>query len=96
VFVAINWITAPAGAAEHLERAYTHAGNLQGIPGFLGFQFLRSTREGDPRDYLAITQWETQAAFGAWSKSESFRQAHQGPGGPDAPTARLETYESVD
>ncbi|MGH2411256.1 MAG: antibiotic biosynthesis monooxygenase family protein [Chloroflexota bacterium] len=96
MFVAINRITAPAGAAEHLERAFAHAGNLQGIPGFAGFQFLRSTRAGDPLEYLAITHWETRAAFDAWTKSESFRQAHQGAGGSGMPAARLETYETVD
>ena len=96
MFVAINRITAPAGAVEHLERAFAHAGNLQGVPGFTSFQFLRSTREGDPREYLAITHWETRAAFDAWTKSESFRQAHQGAGGPEAPAARLDTYETVE
>ncbi len=96
MFVAINRITAPAGAAEHLERAFAHAGNFKGIPGFTSFQFLRSTREGDPLEYLAISQWETRAAFEAWMKSESFRQAHQGTGGSDAPAARLETYETVE
>ena len=93
MFAAINRIHCPAAAAEHLERAFQHAGNLENVPGFVAFQFLKNTREGEPLEYLALTTWESRAAYEAWRKSEAFSQAHGGAGGEGSVTASLDTYE---
>jgi heme-degrading monooxygenase HmoA len=93
MFVAVNRLRCPAGYAEHLERAFRQAGNLQGVPGFMAFQFLKNTREGEPLEYLALTTWESRDAYEAWTKSESFSRTHRGAGGESPVTASLDQYE---
>ena len=94
MFVVMNRLTCPPEYAEHLERAFRQAGNMQGVPGFLLFQFLKNTQQEGALTYIALTQWEDRAAYEAWTKSESFARAHSGAGGGSSPvTARLETYE---
>ena len=41
MYVVMNRLACPISYAEHLERAFRHAGNLQGVPGFASFKFLR-------------------------------------------------------
>jgi heme-degrading monooxygenase HmoA len=95
MFVAINRLRCPASYAEHLERAFRHAGNLQGVQGFVSFRFLRNTREGEPLEYLAETTWESRAAYEAWTRSESFARAHRAGDGDSPLSASLETYEDL-
>lgn len=96
MFAAINRLRCPASYAEHLERAFRHAGNLQGVPGFVGIQFLKNTREGEPLEYLALTTWESRRAYETWTKSESFSRAHRAATGESPVTATLDTYEAVE
>lgn len=94
MFVAMNRISCPKDYSAHLEQAFAHAGNMQGVPGFLLFQFLRNSSEGERMEYLALTQWESQAAYEGWARSESFQRAHMGAG--ESPvTSVLETYTLV-
>lgn len=98
MFVVMNRLSCPPEYAEHLERAFRHAGNMQNVPGFTLFQFLKNTREAptDGRlEYIALTQWEGRAAYEAWTKSESFRAAHAGGSGASPVTATLESYETL-
>jgi heme-degrading monooxygenase HmoA len=96
MFVAINRLRCPASYAEPLERAFRHAGNLQGVPGFVSFRFLRHTREGEPLEYLAVTTWESREAYEAWTRSESFSRAHQAASADSPVSASLDTYEELD
>ncbi|HWE63303.1 MAG TPA: antibiotic biosynthesis monooxygenase [Chloroflexota bacterium] len=94
MFMVINRLSCAPEYAEHLERAFKHAGNMQGVPGFILFQFLKNTAEDGARIYIALTQWESQTAYEAWTRSESFQRAHSGTGSSQSPvTATLETYE---
>jgi len=94
MFVAMNRISCPKDYAMHLEQAFAHAGSMQGVPGFLVFQFLKNSSEGERVEYLALTQWESQAAYEGWTRSESFQRTH--PGAGDSPvSAVLETYTLV-
>ena len=98
MFVAMNRLSCPPEYAEHLERAFSHAGNMLNVPGFTLFQFLKNTGEapeGSRLEYIALTQWESRAAYEAWIKSESFRAAHSGGSGSSPVTASLETYETL-
>lgn len=94
MFVAMNRISCPKDYAAHLEQAFAHAGNMQGVPGFLLFQFLKNNSEGERAEYLALTQWESQAAYESWARSESFQRTHQGAGDSSV-SAVLETYTPV-
>ena len=95
MFVAINRITSSAASAKYLERAFAPAANLEGVPGFVGSRLLKSTRNDEPLEYLAMYEWESRAAFETWRKGESFRQAGQDAALPGMPTVKTETYDSL-
>ena len=48
---------------------------LSSFPGFVRNDILRPTR-GEP--YVVLTYWESLEHFNAWTRSESFREAHGG------------------
>lgn len=93
MFITMNRLGCPPEYAGHLERAFRHAGNMQGVPGFLLFQFLKQADQDGARTYIALTQWEDRAAYEAWIRSESFQRAHAGADGQSPVHATLETYE---
>ena len=95
MFVAINRITSSAASAQHLEQAFVPAANLEGVPGFVRSRLLKNTRDDEPLEYLAISEWESRAAFETWGKGESFRQAGQGAALPGMPGVKTETYETI-
>lgn len=64
----------PAYAEQFEERFRSRAGLVETMPGFVSFQLLRPTKEGDP--YVAMTHWESMAQFEAWVNSEEFKQGH--------------------
>ncbi len=43
-------------------------------PGFIRNMVLRPERSGEP--HIVMTFWQDKASFEAWTRSESFRQAH--------------------
>ena len=90
MFTVINRLQCPASYAEHLERAFTHAGTMQEVKGFVDFHFLKNSRESEPLEYIALTNWQSREAYEAWTKSESFQRSH--PGGDSPVTATLDTY----
>jgi heme-degrading monooxygenase HmoA len=95
MFVVINRITCSAASAAPLERAFTPAANLDGVPGFVGSRLLKKAPDAEPLEYLAMFEWESRAAFEAWRKSESFRQSTPGPAAPGMPVVTTETYETI-
>lgn len=95
MFVALNRLTCTLEYAEHLERAFAHAGQMDGVPGFKRFQFLRSAWEGEERTYIAVTEWEDRAAYEAWTRSESFSRSHRGSGDASPIQATLELFETL-
>ena len=46
---------------------------LSEVPGFVQFMLLRGA---EPGDYISYSQWESAAAFHAWTQSEAFRKGH--------------------
>ena len=82
MYVVINRLACPTAYAEHLERAFRHAGNMQGVPGFVGFMFLRQDEgETERRHFVAITTWDSSRSYEGWLKSESFAGMHAGTEG---------------
>ncbi|MBZ0294481.1 MAG: antibiotic biosynthesis monooxygenase [Anaerolineae bacterium] len=87
----------PKHAAAFEERFADRASLVDGMPGFVSFQLLRPTQEGDP--YVVMTFWESEADFKGWTESPSFKEGHSRSGTlpPDAflghPT--LEIYEVI-
>lgn len=83
----------------------TRESHLAGVPGFRGFRLLkhRPMGHGDEGEegitlYASHTEWESEAAFHAWTRSEAFRAAHKGAGQHGdlyAGPPRLEVFEAV-
>jgi heme-degrading monooxygenase HmoA len=96
MMVVINRLLAPREYAEHLEQAFRHAGNMSGVPGFRSFSFLRNRRDGNDVEYVALTMWESQEAYQAWLKSESFARAHSEARAVGPVTSTLELYDVLE
>jgi heme-degrading monooxygenase HmoA len=98
MFAVINRLKSPPDYGVHLERAFRHAGNMQDIPGFVGYQFMRNTRElkpGDILEYVALTYWDSREAYVAWTKTEAFSRAHQRTENSPV-TAAVDTYDVLE
>jgi heme oxygenase (staphylobilin-producing) len=90
--VAINRLTVPTEYAEHLERAFSNASGMAGVPGFRAFKLLRSEAGGE---YLVLTEWDDRGSFEAWTQSDAFSRAHSGSN-PNSPvTSQLTVYEAL-
>jgi heme oxygenase (mycobilin-producing) len=75
--VKINVIEVPEGRGEALEERFRNRhGEVERMPGFLGFELLRPT-SGETR-YFVYTRWKTEEDFRAWVESEAFTRGHAG------------------
>jgi heme-degrading monooxygenase HmoA len=76
-----NRLVAPVEMRDRLEQGFKHAANMQGLPGFVSFRFLKAEGEIEPGKalYIAQTTWQDRASFEAWRNSDSFARAHAGP-----------------
>ena len=73
--VKINAIEVAEGRGPELEARFAkRAGEVEGMPGFLGFELLRPV-EGESR-YFVYTRWESEEAFRAWVESPEFTRGH--------------------
>jgi len=73
--VKINAIeVAPERGAELEERFASRAGEVENMPGFLGFELLRPV-SGETR-YFVYTRWESEDDYQAWRTSLAFTRGH--------------------
>jgi len=73
--VKINAIEVPEGRGEALEERFkARLGEVERMPGFLGFELLRPTA-GEKR-YFVYTRWESEDAFRGWVESPAFSRGH--------------------
>jgi heme oxygenase (mycobilin-producing) len=73
--VKINAIEVNEGRGPELEQRFANrAREVEGQPGFLGFELLRPTA-GETR-YYVYTRWETEEHFRAWVDSSAFTRGH--------------------
>ena len=74
-----NSLPVKEGAADKIvERFAESRGYVQGFPGFVSLEVLKSS-EGD--EVLVITRWENRASYEAWVRSEEFARVHGRSGG---------------
>jgi heme oxygenase (mycobilin-producing) len=64
----------PEHAAAFEQRFSDRASLVDSMPGFVSFQLLRPTKEGDP--YVVMTFWKSQEHFKAWTESDAFKEGH--------------------
>ena len=73
--VKINAIEVAEGREAELEERFAkRAGEVEGMPGFLGYELLRPV--GGERRYFVYTRWETEEHFRAWVESAAFTRGH--------------------
>ena len=79
MYVVTNTIQVPPAHATQVEAGFSDsAARMRQVPGCTGFMFLKDDSASDPCVYLALTEWEDEAAFTTWLASDQFRQAHSG------------------
>jgi heme-degrading monooxygenase HmoA len=84
MFVSINRIPVKADSTQIMEERFGQSKGLEKVPGFIRFELLKRvwaphSKDDSSVEYLAMTHWESQDAFMAWTKSDAFKQAHSGP-----------------
>ncbi len=74
----VNSLPVKEGAADRIvERFAGSRGHVQGFPGFVSMEVLKSETEDE---VLVVTRWQDRESFDAWVGSEEFSRAH-GQGG---------------
>jgi heme-degrading monooxygenase HmoA len=94
MYVVMNRFTIHAGKnAEFEGRWRERQSYLREVPGFVKFRLLKL----DETHYSSYAEWESQAAFEAWTQSESFHKAHArgAPAGVMDGPPRLERWQVV-
>ena len=68
---------------DFVERFRDSMGTVEDHEGFVRFELLtpEAHPHGETETHVAMTYWESRAAFRAWTESEDFRASHSG----DAP-----------
>ena len=73
--VKINAIEVAEGRGPELEARFARrAAEVDGQPGFRGFELLRPVK-GEDR-YFVVTHWETEEDFQNWVTSAAFTRGH--------------------
>ncbi|MCB2231149.1 antibiotic biosynthesis monooxygenase [bacterium] len=81
MFVAVNYITCREDYRERFEELFrSRAGAIDEMPGFVRMQVLRPRDNGGKTDrsaYLVVSEWDSEADFKRWTKSEAFEKGHR-------------------
>lgn len=94
MYVVMNRFTIhPGKNAEFEGRWRDRQSHLREVPGFVKFRLLKL----DDTHYSSYAEWESPAAFEAWTQSEAFHKAHArgAPTGVMAGPPHLECWEVV-
>jgi heme-degrading monooxygenase HmoA len=89
----VNRLPVKEGAADQVvERFANSRGRVQGFPGFVSMEVLRS-EEAD--EVLVVTRWRDKDAFDSWVQSDEFKAAHGRGGGSGLLRAhpQMSTYD---
>ena len=73
IVVANRFSVADGYGEQFVERFSEGEGDVASQPGFVKFELLRPV---DADTYVAMTYWESEADFRAWTESEDFHAAH--------------------
>ncbi len=81
MYIAMNRFRIVPGQENAFEQVWEERDSqLTEVPGFMAFHLLKGPKADDHTLYSSHTIWTNEAAFEAWTRSEAFRQAHQGAG----------------
>lgn len=73
IVVANRFRVAEGREDEFVDRFRESSGTVASRPGFLKFELLAPV---DADVHVAMTYWESEEDFRAWTESEEFREAH--------------------
>ena len=77
MFIAMNRFKVAKDATSDFEAVWLgRESHLAGMRGFVEFHMLRGPENEDHVLYASHTVWASRVDFEAWTKSDSFRQAH--------------------
>ena len=94
MYIAMNRFTIAQGRGPDFEERWkSRESFLAEVPGFIKFRLLKL----NDTFYSSYAEWESEAAFRAWTESEAFRKAHGQtmPEGVIAAAPQLECWEVV-
>jgi len=100
MFIAMNrFRIAPGREDDFIAHWKQRESYLDAVPGYVRFHLLQGPQTEEYTLFSSYSEWESAAAFEAWTHSESFRKAHANAGkspreiylGPP----QLELFESV-
>jgi len=94
MFISMNRFVIHRGQSEQFESRWQERNAfMQGVPGFLRARLLKL----DDTHYTAYTEWESEAAFRAWSHSDTGRRCNslRMPEGVLADIPHLESWQVV-
>ena len=99
MFIAMNRFRIALGREDDFEKLWRERDSqLDEVPGYREFHLLRGPQDEECTLYASHTLWESQEAFEAWTKSDSFRKAHanaRAPEGTYLGHPRFEGFEVV-
>jgi len=76
MFVAINYITCTEDYRGRFESLLSNrAGAIDKMEGFQRMKVLRPSERH--QSYLILSEWDSERAFTAWTKSEAFIEGHK-------------------
>ncbi len=77
MYIAMNRFRIALGRENDFETLWRERdSHLEGEPGFRSFHLLKGATDDECTLYASHTIWESEAAFRAWTESESFKKAH--------------------
>jgi len=78
MYIAMNRFRIAAGREEEFEKVWRERdSHLDDVAGFRRFRLLRGERGETETRFVSHSEWESRAAFVAWTESEAFVKAHR-------------------
>ena len=81
MFIAMNRFKIKPGSEDEFLAIWRERDtHLQDVPGFKQFNLLQGATNDEYTLFASHSEWESRAAFEAWTQSEAFRKAHANAG----------------
>ena len=84
MYIAMNrFRIAPGREEDFLDIWRNRDSYLDEVPGFKSFHMLQGESREDCTVFISHSEWASEDAFRAWTKSEAFRKAHANAKAPE-------------
>jgi len=84
MYIAMNrFRIAPGREEDFLDIWRNRDSYLDEVPGFKSFHMLQGESKEDCTVFISHSEWASEEAFRAWTKSEAFRKAHANAKAPE-------------